>query len=50
MVTRGVLQPAIIVGADSWTGELLEFAGTLTLTIGGGKHRYDLEGTLPKRP
>ena len=46
-MTRGEGKLAIAVVPDSGTGELAGIAGTLSIDIGGGKHSYVLEYTLP---
>jgi hypothetical protein len=45
-MNRGAPQLIITVVPDSGTGELAGIAGTLTITIEGGKHSYDLDYTI----
>jgi hypothetical protein len=45
-MNRGAPQLIITVVPDSGTGELAGIAGTMTITISGGKHSYDLDYTI----
>ncbi len=45
-MTRGAPQLTITVVPDSGTDQLVGLAGTMTITIAGGKHSYELEYTL----
>ena len=47
-VNRGAQQLVISVVPDSGTGELAGLAGSMTLQIADGVHRYDLAYTLPE--
>jgi hypothetical protein len=38
----------VVVIPGSGTGELKGIAGTLTITVAGGQHSYDLQYTLPE--
>ena len=46
-MSRGSPSLVITVVPDSGTDELAGLAGTMTVTIAGGRHSYDLEYTLP---
>jgi hypothetical protein len=46
-MTRGTPSLIITVVPDSGTDQLVGIAGTMTITITGGKHLYDFEYTLP---
>jgi hypothetical protein len=46
-MTQDSQQLTITVVRDSGTGELTGLAGSMTITIAGGKHSYDLEYSLP---
>jgi hypothetical protein len=46
-MTRGAPQLVITVVPDSGAGDLLGLAGTLSITVTGGQHGYELEYTLP---
>jgi hypothetical protein len=48
IMNRGAPSLTITVVPDSGTGELAGLAGTLTIDVGGGKHSYELEYTLPE--
>ena len=45
-MTRGAPHLSVTVVPDSGTGELTGIAGTMTITIEGGKHSYDLDYTI----
>ena len=45
-MTRGAPRLLITVVPDSGTGSLTNLAGTMSITITGGKHFYDFEYTL----
>ncbi len=45
-MNRGAPQLVVTVVPDSGTGQLAGIAGTLTITIEGGKHSYDLDYTI----
>jgi hypothetical protein len=49
-MTRGAPQLAITVVPDSGADDLLGLAGTLSITVTGGQHGYELEYTLPDMP
>jgi hypothetical protein len=49
-MTRGVPHQSIMVVPDSGTGELEGLAGTMVITISGGKHLYDFDYTLAGAP
>jgi hypothetical protein len=49
-MTRGAPQLVITVVPDSGAGDLLGLAGTLSITVTGGQHGYELEYTLPDLP
>jgi hypothetical protein len=49
-MTRGAPQLVITVVPDSGAGDLLGLAGTLSITVTGGQHGYELEYTLPDSP
>ncbi len=49
-MTRGAAQLVIAVVPDSGTGQLAGLAGTMTIRIADGKHSYDFEYTLAKKP
>ena len=49
-MTRGAPQLTITVVPDSGTGGLAGLAGTMGITIAGGKHSYDFDYTLSKTP
>ncbi|HSE27130.1 MAG TPA: DUF3224 domain-containing protein [Gemmatimonadales bacterium] len=46
-MTRGAPHLVVAVVPDSGTDELVGLAGTMTITIDGAIHSYDLEYTLP---
>ena len=46
VMTRGVPQLTITVVPDSGTDELVGLAGTMSITIAGKEHTYELEYTL----
>jgi hypothetical protein len=46
-MNRGTPELHIIVVPDSGTGELAGIAGTMEITIAGGKHSYDFAYSLP---
>jgi hypothetical protein len=50
VMTRGAPQQAITVVPDSGSGQLAGLAGRMTIVIGGGKHSYNFEYTLPQAP
>lgn len=50
VMTRGAPQLTITVVPDSGTGELEGLTGRMMINIADGKHSYDFEYTLPKRP
>jgi hypothetical protein len=45
-MNRGAPRLSVTVVPDSGTGELAGIAGTLIITIEGGKHSYDLDYTI----
>lgn len=45
-MNRGAPQLSVTVVPDSGTAELAGIAGTMTITIEGGKHSYDLDYTI----
>ena len=45
-MTRGTPHLVVTVVPDSGTGQLTGLAGTMTITIEGGKHFYGIEYTL----
>lgn len=47
LMARGVQELSITVVPDSGTGQLTGLAGSMTLEIIDGQHRYDLTYTLP---
>ena len=49
-MTRG--EPRLLIGVvpDSGTGELTGLAGTMEITITGGRHFYDFDYTLEPQP
>ncbi len=47
VTNRGAPSLVVTVVPDSGTGELLGLSGTLTITIAGGIHSYDLAYSLP---
>jgi Protein of unknown function (DUF3224) len=47
-MTRGTPQLTVTVVPDSGTDQLTGIAGMLTIEIGGGKHSYEFEYTLPE--
>ena len=47
MTRTGAADLSVIVAPDSGTGALERIAGTLTITVAGGVHHYDLAYTLP---
>jgi len=47
-MSRGAGQLSITVVPDSGTGELAGLAGSMTLSIAGGVHSYELTYTLPE--
>lgn len=47
VMTRGTPEQLVTIVPDSGTGDLLGIAGTLVLIVGGGKHDYRVEYTLP---
>ncbi len=49
-MTRGAPQLSVTVVPDSGTDELVGLTGTMMINIGGGKHSYDFEYTLPPAP
>lgn len=49
-MTRGEPRLTITVVPDSGTGELAGLAGTMSITIVGKEHSYDLEYTLDPTP
>jgi hypothetical protein len=49
-MTRGTPSLVITVVPDSGTEELTGLAGTMTISITGGKHFYEFEYTLPSAP
>jgi len=49
-MNRGAPQLAVTVVPDSGTGELSGIAGSMTITITGGKHFYDLDYALGEPP
>jgi hypothetical protein len=45
---RGVSKLSVALVPDSGTAELITLAGTMAITIEGGKHSYAFEYTLPE--
>jgi hypothetical protein len=45
-MNRGAAQLSVTVVPDSGTGQLAGIAGTMIITIEGGKHSYDLDYTI----
>ena len=45
-MTRGAPQLSVTVVPDSGTGQLAGIAGTMIITVEGGKHSYDLDYTI----
>jgi Protein of unknown function (DUF3224) len=50
VMTRGAPSLTITVVPDSGTEELAGLAGTMSITITGGKHYYTFDYTLPAAP
>ena len=50
VMTRGAAHLTITVVPDSGAGELEGLTGTMNIIIADGKHSYDFEYTLPKKP
>ena len=48
VMTRSAPQQSITVVPDSGSGQLAGLAGSMTVVIGGGKHSYSFEYTLPE--
>jgi hypothetical protein len=46
----GSYKLSVAVVPGSGTAQLTGIAGTLTITIAGGKHSYTFEYTLPSQP
>ena len=49
MTKAGASDLSITIAPDSGTGALTGIAGSLSIEIAGGVHRYDLSYTLPAR-
>jgi len=49
-MTRGVPQLTITVVPDSGTGDLKGLAGTMGITIAGGRHSFDFDYTVASTP
>ena len=49
-MTRGTPSLSVTVVPDSGTGDLTGLTGTMTIDVGGGKHSYQFEYTLPAKP
>jgi hypothetical protein len=47
-MTRGEQSMSVTVVPDSGTGELMGIAGSMTITMEGGKHFYEFAYTLPE--
>jgi hypothetical protein len=47
MKRGGDFKLTVVVVPDSGTGQLTDLAGTMTIIIEGGKHRYEFDYTLP---
>ena len=47
---RGVPKLSVTVVPDSGTGELVGLAGTMAITIDGGKHSYEFDFALAEGP
>ena len=45
-MTRGAPQLSVTVVPDSGAGQLAGIAGTMIITVEGGKHSYDLDYTI----
>ena len=50
VMTRGAAQLTLTIVPDSGTGELAGISGRMAIVISDGKHRYELEYTLPSGP
>jgi hypothetical protein len=48
IMTRGEGELTVLVAPDSGTGELAGLAGEMAIIVGGGKHSYEFEYTLPE--
>lgn len=48
VMTRGEGELMVTVAPDSATGELVGLTGEMAIIIGGGKHSYEFEYTLPE--
>lgn len=47
VMNRGEGELSVVVAPDSGTGELTGLSGEMAIIIGGGKHSYEFEYTLP---
>jgi hypothetical protein len=47
VMSKGEGELRVAVAPDSGTGELVGLAGEMAIIVGGGKHSYELEYTLP---
>ena len=47
VMTRGAQDLVVSIVPDSGTGELTGIEGEMTLIVGGGKHDYRIEATVP---
>jgi hypothetical protein len=47
VMSKGEGELMVAVAPDSGTGELVGLAGEMAIIVGGGKHSYELEYTLP---
>lgn len=47
VLSKGEGELSVTVAPDSGTGELVGLVGEMAIIVGGGKHSYELEYTLP---
>jgi hypothetical protein len=47
VMSKGDGELMVVVAPDSGTGELVGLVGEMAIIVGGGKHSYELEYTLP---
>jgi hypothetical protein len=47
VMSKGEGELTVVVAPDSGTGELVGLVGEMAIIVGGGKHAYELEYTLP---
>ena len=47
VMSKGAGELTVTVAPDSGTGELVGIVGEMAIIVGGGKHSYELEYTLP---